>query len=90
MEVAMRVLSRIVPFIPCLVAVLAPAYALDADLARKCRALMIKAHPIEVFGSAGSAAAQRVYFQDCIRKGGEGSSGADNKDKSRPTDTTGQ
>ena len=89
METAMRVLSKIVPLILGLVAVLAPAYALDADLARKCRALMIKAHPIELFGSSGSAAAQRAYFQDCIRKGGE-ASGADNKGQSGPSGTTGR
>ena len=45
---------------------------ISAELAKKCRALAIKAHPTERAGSrAGAyAQAQRDYFQDCIAKGG--------------------
>jgi len=45
---------------------------MSAELAKKCRALAITAHPTERAGSrAGAyAQAQRDYFQDCIAKGG--------------------
>ena len=48
------------------------AAPISAELAKKCRALAIKAHPTERAGSrAGTyAQAQRDYFQDCIAKGG--------------------
>jgi len=48
------------------------AIPISAQLAKKCRALAIKAHPNERAGSrAGAyAQAQRDYFQDCIAKGG--------------------
>jgi len=50
--------------------VAAPVNAqISADLAKKCRAEMIKAHPTELFSSTGSEAAQRVYFQKCIDQG---------------------
>lgn len=48
-----------------------PARAeITADLAKKCRALMIKAVPTVVFGPTGSAAQQRAYFQECISRQG--------------------
>jgi hypothetical protein len=43
---------------------------ISAELAKKCRALAIKAHPTERAGSRAYAQAQRDYFQDCIAKGG--------------------
>jgi hypothetical protein len=43
---------------------------ISAELAKKCRALAIKAHPTERAGSRAYAKAQRDYFQDCIAKGG--------------------
>jgi hypothetical protein len=45
--------------------------AISAELARKCRALAIQAHPTQQPGSRyGSAQAQREYFQQCVAKGG--------------------
>ena len=41
---------------------------ISAELAKKCRALAIKAHPTERAGRA-YAQAQRDYFQACIAKG---------------------
>jgi len=41
---------------------------ISAELAKKCRALAIKAHPRA--GNRAYAQAQRDYFQDCIAKGG--------------------
>jgi hypothetical protein len=43
---------------------------ISADLARQCRTMMLKAHPTEMYGTTGSAAAQREYFQDCIKRQG--------------------
>lgn len=57
-----------------------PSHAeITAQLARQCRDMMIKAHPTEVFGSGGSAAAQRAYFADCVRRNGDMPRTADEK-----------
>jgi hypothetical protein len=49
-----------------------PALAqIDVDLANKCRTMMIQAHPTVAFGSTGSAAAQRSYFQECVSRRGD-------------------
>lgn len=48
------------------------APAISADLAKKCRAMAIKAHPTRPAGAkSGHEQAQRRYFQDCIAKGGD-------------------
>jgi hypothetical protein len=49
-----------------------PASAISAELAKKCRAMAIKAHPSPKLGSKASGAdkAQRDYFRECIAKGG--------------------
>jgi hypothetical protein len=48
-----------------------PAFAISADLAKRCRDMAIKAHPFNVAGSkTGTATAQRSYFNDCIAKDG--------------------
>ncbi len=43
---------------------------ISAELAKKCRALMIKAHPTELYGPTGTAALQRSYFEECISQQG--------------------
>jgi hypothetical protein len=44
---------------------------ISVELAKKCRALALKAHLTKPAGSKnGYAQAQRDYFQDCIAKGG--------------------
>jgi len=49
----------------------APASALSADLANKCRAIAIKAHPpTRVGAKAGSAGAQRDLFRSCLANSG--------------------
>ena len=45
--------------------------AITPQLAKTCRAMMIKAHPTEVFGPDGSAAAQRHYFAECVVRNAE-------------------
>jgi hypothetical protein len=49
-----------------------PASAISVELAKKCRGLAIKAHPIPTAGSkvTGAAKAQRDYYEACISKGG--------------------
>ena len=43
----------------------------SAELAKKCRALAIQAHPTQQPGSRyGSGQAQREYYQQCIAKDG--------------------
>ena len=50
----------------------APIHAgISVELAKKCRALMVKAHPTILFGPTGTAAAQRAYFEECIRRQGD-------------------
>ena len=50
-----------------------PSSAISVDLAKKCRAMAIKAHPNPTPGSKANGAekAQRDYFQACVAKGGE-------------------
>jgi hypothetical protein len=43
---------------------------ISADLAKKCRLMMIAAHPTQMFGTTGTAAVQREYFRQCISRQG--------------------
>jgi hypothetical protein len=47
--------------------------ALTAELAKKCRAMAIKAHPTQLAGTKakGVEKAQRDYFQECVTKDGK-------------------
>jgi hypothetical protein len=48
-----------------------PAAAITAELAKKCRALAIKAHPTRPAGGKSSfEQAQRDYFKACVAKNG--------------------
>ncbi len=49
-----------------------PAGAISVELAKKCRALALKAHPYKMPGEpgAGTGAAEREYFNECVAKGG--------------------
>ncbi|MGO9947988.1 MAG: hypothetical protein ACLPWG_14185, partial [Steroidobacteraceae bacterium] len=43
-----------------------PASAISVELAKKCRALMLKAYPYELPGNRkGNSEAQREYFNKC-------------------------
>ena len=47
------------------------ATPISAELAKTCRALAIKAHPMQPAGSrTASGEAQRRYFQECVAKRG--------------------
>ena len=48
------------------------AGAITAELAKKCRAMALKAHPFQMAGEKGpgSAAAERDYFNQCVARGG--------------------
>lgn len=43
---------------------------ISAAIANKCRAMMIEAHPTQRYGTSGTAALQRAYFQECVRRKG--------------------
>jgi len=47
-----------------------PAVAISAELAKKCRDMAIKAHPMTLPGSTPYAAAERDFFRVCISKNG--------------------
>jgi hypothetical protein len=48
-----------------------PAGAIDAELAKKCRAMAIKAYPPQPAGSKSRhAEAERAYFRNCVARGG--------------------
>ena len=63
--------------------------SISVQLAKSCRAMMIKAHPVEVFGAKGSAAAQRAYFADCVRHNGDMPQARQDAGHAKPS-TTGQ
>ncbi|HZP75186.1 MAG TPA: hypothetical protein VFB45_03495 [Pseudolabrys sp.] len=45
--------------------------AISEGLAKKCRALMIKAHPTVLYGARGTAGDQRAYFLNCVAHNGD-------------------
>jgi hypothetical protein len=87
----MPALSKIIWTVPALVVIATlPALAqVDADLAKKCRTLMIRAHPVEMYSPTGSAAVQRAYFDQCIRNQGDMSQASTSRE-SGPRSTVGQ
>lgn len=51
--------------------IVTPASAISADLAKKCRAMAIKAHPPQLAGTKkGSAQAERTFYKQCITNDG--------------------
>jgi hypothetical protein len=72
----MRYSHRTIRFVILLALLLAvpagvPTQAgISVELAKKCRALMVRAHPSILFGRTGTAAAQRAYFGECVRRNG--------------------
>ena len=49
-----------------------PANAISADLANKCRAMAIKAHPPPFPpGNKAYAQAERAFFSECVAKNGQ-------------------
>jgi len=69
-----------------------PASAITVELAKKCRAMMLQAHPYVLpgnKGAAGLAKEQRDYFNLCVAN--DGSMPAEpekkNPDNKNPTDT---
>ena len=45
---------------------LRPAAAIDIELAKKCRAMAIHAHPPQTAGTKPYAAAERDFFNRCV------------------------
>jgi hypothetical protein len=50
-----------------------PASAISVELAKKCRAMAIKAHPTQMAGTkqTGIEKAQRDYYRECVAKDGK-------------------
>jgi hypothetical protein len=47
------------------------AFAISADLAKKCRASTVRAYPHQQAGSrTGTAQAERGFFQNCVAQNG--------------------
>jgi len=44
----------------------APAAAITAEVAKKCREVAVKAHPPQPAGTRNYAQAQRETFRDCV------------------------
>jgi len=83
-ESPMRTWTMIIVLAAGMAAAGAPVRAeISADLAKKCSAMMVKAHPTQEFGASGTAALQRDYFRQCINRQGK------MDDRPEPT-TTGQ
>jgi hypothetical protein len=58
-------------FLAC-VATSEPASAVTVELAKKCRAMMVEAHPPKPAGSIeGNAQEERSYFRTCLTLGGK-------------------
>jgi|SRR5208283_903586 len=48
-----------------------PASAITVELAKKCRAIALKAHPMSLPGAKnGTAQAERAYYSACIANNG--------------------
>jgi hypothetical protein len=58
-----------------LLLLVSPAFAITAELAKKCRDLAIAAHPTQLAGTSAYAAAQRDFFNQCVAKNGDMDSG---------------
>ena len=62
------------------------ASAITAEVAKKCRALAIKAHPTARAGTKGGfEEAQRAFFNDCVAKDGKVDAPAGEKSKDGTT-----
>jgi hypothetical protein len=68
-----------------------PASALSLELAKKCRAMALKAYPYKLPGvkGPGTAAAERDYYNECVTNGGNvpqdnSSQGAKNRTEPSP------
>jgi hypothetical protein len=48
-----------------------PAVAISVELAKKCRDMAVKAHPMTLPGTTPYAAAEREYFRVCVSKNGD-------------------
>ena len=95
MEHAMANLSRATAAAAVLglaLSMVSPSYAaISVELAKQCRALMLKAHPTHLYGTDGTAVAQRAYFRKCVSRDGAMPE-AKQKPAGKPTQpaTTGQ
>jgi hypothetical protein len=72
MEALMTHIARAMSLAVALAATVMPAQAqVSAELAKTCRALMIKAVPTNTYGGDGTAQKQREYFRECVARKGD-------------------
>ena len=65
-----------------------PAQAqISESLAKQCREMMVKAYPTQLYGTTGTAARQRDYFQQCIKQQGKMDNNSKIDSGSEPTTT---
>lgn len=63
-------------------ATFAPAKAITAELAKKCRAMAVTAHPSARPGTrTGAQKAQNEYYRECVAKDGNMTGNLDDKPK---------
>lgn len=56
----------------CAFAAIEPAAAITIELANKCREMAINSHPPPVpVGNKAYAAAERSFFQECVKRNGD-------------------
>lgn len=69
---SIKVLAAVIFAAAVMSATVMPAAAISVELANKCRSLALKAHPYKLPGEpgAGSAQAEREYFNECVARGG--------------------
>jgi hypothetical protein len=64
--------SPLIPAAACLtIQMYSPAGAITADLAKKCQALAVQAHPPRPAGSSPYAQAERDFFRQCVSRNGD-------------------
>lgn len=72
-NLAKRLLGLVILALAAYLPTTNPSSVISADLAKKCRAMAVKAHPSPIAGSKASGAelAERDYLQTCVAKGGK-------------------
>ena len=68
-----KTMSRWIILLGGLVLISTPSQsqAITVELARKCRAMALEAHPTELWGMHGSATAQREFYSACVARNGD-------------------
>jgi hypothetical protein len=68
---AVKMTSRWIILLGGLVLISTPSQAITIELARKCRAMALDAHPTQLWGMNGSATPQREFYNACVARNGD-------------------